>query len=31
MLGKVEKDVIFQDMQLDKYGEEIVSSLPDKN
>lgn len=30
MLGKVEKDVIFQDMQLDKYGEEIVSSLPDK-
>lgn len=30
MLGKVEKEVIFQDMQLDKYGEEIVRSLPDK-
>ncbi len=30
MLGKVEKEVIFQDMELDKYGEEIVSSLPDK-
>ena len=30
MLGKVEKEVIFQDMNLDKYGEEILSSLPDK-
>lgn len=30
MLGKVEKEVIFQDMELDKYGEEIVNSLPDK-
>ncbi len=30
MIGKVEKEVIFQDMQLDKYGEEIVNSLPDK-
>ena len=25
MIGKVEKEVIFQDMQLDKYGEEIVT------
>ena len=30
MLGKVEKEVIFQNMELDKYGEEIVNSLPDK-
>ncbi len=30
MLGKVEKEVIFQNMELDKYGEEIINSLPDK-
>lgn len=30
MLGKVEKDVIFKDMNLDKYGEEIINGLPDK-
>lgn len=30
MLGKVEKKVIFQDMELDKYGEEIIKGLPDK-
>lgn len=30
MLGKVEKHVIFQNMELDKYGEEIIKSLPDK-
>lgn len=30
MLGKVEKEVIFQNMELDKYGEEIIKGLPDK-
>ena len=30
MLGKVEKEVIFQNMELDKYGEEIINGLPDK-
>lgn len=29
MLGKVEKNLIFQDLKLDKYGEEIMKRLPD--
>ena len=30
MLGKVEKDVIFKDMKLDKIGEELLKRLPDR-
>lgn len=29
MLGKVEKNLIFQDLKLDYYGEEIMKKLPD--
>jgi len=29
MLGKVEKNLIFQDLQLDHYGKEIMKKLPD--
>ena len=27
MLGKVEKEVIFKDMKLDKYGEELSEEI----
>ena len=30
MLGKVEKELIFKEMKLDKYGEELLKRLPDK-
>ncbi|MDR3260001.1 MAG: UDP-2,3-diacylglucosamine diphosphatase LpxI [Fusobacteriaceae bacterium] len=30
MLGKVEKQIIFRDLQLDKYGEELLKKLPDR-
>lgn len=30
MLGKVEKELIFRDMQLDKFGEELLKNLPDR-
>lgn len=30
MLGKVEKSVIFADLKLDYYGEEIMKKLPDR-
>ena len=30
MLGKVEKSILFEDMKLDYYGEELMKSLPDK-
>ena len=30
MLGKVEKEIIFKEMKLDKYGEELLKRLPDK-
>lgn len=30
MLGKVEKELIFRDIQFDKYGEELLKRLPDK-
>jgi DUF1009 family protein len=30
MLGKVEKQLLFQDLQLDKYGEELLRKLPDR-
>lgn len=30
MLGKVEKSVIFKDLKLDYYGEEILKKLPDR-
>lgn len=29
MLGKVEKNLIFQDLELDHYGKEIMKKLPD--
>ncbi|MFK4785023.1 LpxI family protein [Fusobacterium sp. MFO224] len=29
-LGKVEKEIIFKDMKLDKYGQAIIESLPDR-
>ncbi|MEG1582678.1 MAG: UDP-2,3-diacylglucosamine diphosphatase LpxI [Cetobacterium sp.] len=30
MLGKVEKSVLFQEMKLDYFGEELMKKLPDK-
>lgn len=30
MLGKVEKDIIFKDMRLDRFGEELLKRLPDR-
>lgn len=30
MLGKVEKNIIFNNLELDHYGEEIMKRLPDK-
>lgn len=30
MLGKVEKDIIFKDMKLDRFGEELLKRLPDR-
>lgn len=30
MLGKVDKKIIFEDLNLDKYGEEIMKLVPDK-
>lgn len=30
MLGKVEKEIIFKDLKLDKFGEELLKQLPDK-
>lgn len=30
MLGKVEKEIIFKEMKLDKFGEELLKRLPDK-
>ncbi|WP_288217613.1 LpxI family protein [uncultured Fusobacterium sp.] len=30
MLGKVEKDIIFKDLKLDRYGEELLKKLPDR-
>lgn len=30
MLGKVEKDIIFKNLKLDKYGEKLISILPDR-
>ncbi|MBR8700940.1 UDP-2,3-diacylglucosamine pyrophosphatase LpxI [Fusobacterium sp. DD29] len=30
MLGKVEKEIIFRDLKLDKYGEELLEKLPDR-
>lgn len=30
MLGKVEKNIMFSDISFDKYGEEIIASLPDR-
>lgn len=30
MLGKVDKKIIFEDLKLDKYGEEIMKLVPDK-
>lgn len=30
LLGKVEKKIIFKDLKLDKYGEEILKMIPDK-
>lgn len=29
-LGKIEKEIIFKDMKLDKYGQAIIESLPDR-
>lgn len=30
MLGKVEKDIIFKEMKLDEFGEELLKRLPDR-
>lgn len=30
MLGKVEKELIFKNMELDKFGEELLKKLPDR-
>ena len=30
MLGKVEKEIIFRDLKLDRYGEELLKRLPDR-
>lgn len=30
MLGKVEKELIFKEMKLDRYGEELLKRLPDR-
>lgn len=30
MLGKVEKDILFNNLKLDKYGEELLEILPDR-
>ncbi|MGL4308239.1 LpxI family protein [Cetobacterium sp. SF1] len=30
MLGKIEKDIIFNEMNLDYYGEELLKRLPDR-
>lgn len=30
MLGKVEKDIIFKDIKLDRFGEELLRRLPDR-
>lgn len=30
MLGKVEKDIIFKDIKLDRFGEELLNRLPDR-
>lgn len=30
MLGKIEKDIIFKEMNLDYYGEELLKRLPDR-
>jgi hypothetical protein len=30
MLGKIEKELLFKDMKLDFYGEEVIKKLPDR-
>lgn len=30
MLGKVEKDLIFKDLELDEFGEKLLAKLPDR-
>ena len=30
MLGKIEKNLIFENLQLDKYGERMMEMVPDK-